>query len=658
MRHWLPIFALSSGCGYLGDEPSWLDQLVADSPCFRVDLLDGLDESSSNEVMDLFACVNKFGHIDPLTGTAQTLQTSNSRANASPAVEVARAVNAMLEVEVDPFVVAGVLVEALRSPDVSFDGWLDLALEWLVGEAAADARNHPDTLNLDHSVLVPLLEALEPAIGVLLDEDLRAAVWAGEVLGADETKRWVRTAGSMLESDDPAVREPLETALPNVGHAIEACQDGTNDRWSDASGNSLLDFTQVYIVQEDPVLAQIAPDLAPLVSDPLFANRLELELVNLHEAGALQAMPDQLAWMANVDLNGDPLGPGSEPSALFRFLRLLSETNQPMECTVGIWPLQIDFSFGNLAVTTLEIIADMDPQTAAATASFISLLTDNAVSEILLDLAVGTSACPTLTQDVVDDLVAVDVLTQPESQELLVVVVGLLDAAKNSGINHIPDVANALDLLHEGGGTQPLEELVRDLGPEPLVADLVQAIPVLANPESYGIQAGEEPAVDLSDAVWLLEWAFVPHPKTGLAGLEELRPLLRPILSQPETWTAVDRAGSLMRDESTQTSSMLELIPPLLALDPELVLLDQIGPLLAETAISEPMLRALEAPGVLDSLTLEVAQAPAEEPPMIFLGRLIADGTLDDLLALVDRLVGALMVDSNDESNAGPSSGQ
>jgi hypothetical protein len=344
--------------------------------------------------------------------------------------------------------------------------------------------------------------------------------------------------------------------------------------------------------------------------------------------------------MASVDLHGDPLTNPNEPSALFRFLRLLANTNEPMDCTIDLIFIQIPFSFGNLAVSVLELVADMNPETAAGAASILSLLIDNDIAEFSLDIAVGTNVCPTLTNDVVDDLVAVDVLTEPQAYDLLSVVVGILGPAKDDGqTNHIPDIADTVQLLHEAGGTEPLEELFRDIGTQPLLADLVEVVPILATPEAYGLTAGTEPAVDLANAIWLLDWAMAVDPETGRTGIEWLRPILRPVLIQQGTWDALDRASGLMRDETSDTSQLLDLLPPLLELDPDLVLLDNIGALLGERAIAAPLLRALESQGVLQALLAETPADGQPEVPLAFLGRLIADGTFDALLGLLDLLL-------------------
>ncbi len=630
------------GCGLLPDRPSWRDQLVADSPCFEVNLLDGLDDSSTDELRNLFDCVNHHGHVESIEPAVVSLEQGTTRAGLPAGVELATAVNAMGDLDVDPMALAGVLLDAMQAPDRPVEEMLDLALELVTGQRADRVRSGElSASNLDASVLTPLAEVGPIAIGSLLDGDLETAEWAGSVIVDPDTARWIRTGSAYLESDLPAVSTPLATAIPNLGHALLASQSPNNDRWAGATGESLKDLIRVYLVQDAPVLQNISPDAARLLGDPVFAAALENELVRLHQQHALQDLGPDLAWMANVDLHGNGLPP-SEPSALYRFLRLLANTNETMDCSV--WIIPIPFTDINLAVEVLNFIADMDPGSVQTAASVISILTGNGVSEFLLDQLADSGVCSTLTTEVMDDLIAVDVLTEPEARNLLTAIVGLLEVSKNGGnTNHIPDVANLLEEAHKAGGTPPLEELVRDLGNEPLFADLVDVVPILANPEEFGIVLDDAEPVDLAEAVSLIAWAFEVDETSGMTGLQELRPLLVPILKEDGTWETLDRAGVLMRDDASQTAHLLELLPPLIALDPELTLLQDLGPLLGERAVSAPLLRALETPGVLGSL---LADRPSdegqEEVPLAFMAGLIADGTLDDLLSLVDLLIADL----------------
>jgi len=339
-------------------------------------------------------------------------------------------------------------------------------------------------------------------------------------------------------------------------------------------------------------------------------------------------------------VNKQPV-PQAGLSALYRFLRLLSAANDPIDCELDFLITQIEFSFPNLAVAILELIAELDPDTVQGAVGIVSALTDNIVSEWMLHEAVDLQICPDLTHEVVDDMRAIDVLTGDEADSLLVAVVDLLDVMKNqSATNQIPVVADILDQMHAGGGTKALEELVLDLGDESVMVDLTDLIPALSDPERYGITDTVQDPVELQEAIGLLEWAFVVDEEKQQTGLEQMRPLLMATLEPDETWEALDHAAGLMADDQTQVHHIMDLIPPLLRIDPDLEILDEMGPLLSHKPIAEPLMRMLETEGLVTALLASEPQGDSDWVPLSFLGRVIATGVLDQLLGLIDMVLG------------------
>ncbi len=638
------LLVVATACGNPDRGSNWRDQLHADSPCFNVNLLDGLDEDSTREVRDLFDCANYHGHLEPLAPMVRS-QDANTRDGVNPGIELARTVNAMPEVDVDPFAIAGLLMNALQVEDRPIDEFLDISLELIYGDRAANVRTGEIPLtsaeHLRGGVLVPLGPILPRATGALLDDDLAAANWFGDLIAHAETKRWIRTFEAYVTSEDPKISAPLSGIIGHLGEAIDAAQSPENDRWPlQSSGDSLRDLLDLFFLQEDPILAQISDEAAIIVSDETFRESLQPALVSLHDKGHLQELPEQMLWMASVDVNEQPLRP-AELSALYRFLRLLSAANQPIDCELDFLIAQLEFSFPNLSVAILELIAEMDPDAVQGAVGIASALTDNLVAEWMLHEAVDLQICPDLTHEVVDDMRAMDVLTGPEAYSLLYAVVEILDVMKNgSDTNQIPVVADLLDQVHVAGGTKVLEELVIDLGDHSVMVDVFDLIPALSDPERYGITAGADKPVELQDAIGLLEWAFVVDEEKGQTGLEQMRPLLTALLEPDETWVALDKAGLLMADDQTQIHHLMDIIPPLLQIDPELEILDELGPLLGYKPIAEPLMRMIEADGLVTSLLATEPEGESPWVPMAFVGRLIVNGTLDDLLGLVDMVLG------------------
>ena len=68
------MFALLMvGCGGNTSPPSWTDQVSPSGPCWEVNLTDGLDESSTDELHGLFDCLNQGGNLDPFAGPRPAL---------------------------------------------------------------------------------------------------------------------------------------------------------------------------------------------------------------------------------------------------------------------------------------------------------------------------------------------------------------------------------------------------------------------------------------------------------------------------------------------------------------------------------------------------------------------------------------------------------
>lgn len=636
-----------AACGALVDEPRWWDRLQADSPCYRVDVLDGLDESSTAEVDDLFACVNHHGHIEPLMPVVDALHW-DSRTGDEAAIELARAVNAMTRVDVDPFAIAGVLAGALRADDRPIEEIVDLWLELVYGAPAADVRDGLVPLtsapHLEGGVLVPLAPVVPLTATALLDDESGTAAWVGGWIASPETRRWVRTLESWVTSDLPRVSEPVDGLVRHLGQMALATRTPGNDEWPAASGDSLRDLLEVAWLGPDPAIAHVADDAATLLADPGLRGSLEPSLVALYDAGHLDEVAPQVVWMTRVTPQGAPRSPGDD-SALEAFVRLLASSNQPMTCEVDLWLTTVEaYSTPNLAVRVLSLLADLEPGTVGTILDVTSWLTGNTVTDWVLRQAVNSGLCSGISTQQLEDLASVGTMTRPEAHDLLVVFVRVLeilkkDATTGASDGHLPVLADLVERLYDSGGYPALEELVRDVGEQQVLVDLVDLVPVLADPAAFGIRAGDEPAAGLQDALGLLEWVVKPDPD-GVAGWARLRPLVAPVLRHDQTWTALDHATRLMVDERTQTSRALDILPPLLAADPELALLDQLGPLLQDEALSQAFLRLIETPQVSAALLATEPQGDQQEVPLAFVSRLAAGDTLADLMALVDTLFG------------------
>jgi hypothetical protein len=388
-----------------------------------------------------------------------------------------------------------------------------------------------------------------------------------------------------------------------------------------------------------PIIEVISPEADEILGDPVVRATLPAALEDLHDQGHLQQVPKEVRWLASVDSDGESLSP-NELSGLASLARLLHDTNRPMVCSLDVIVTVIEVHLGNLAVTMLETIADQDPDLVGGGAGLIGTIVGWDLSETLLYAIADTEVCPVLTTDVVDDLGALDLVYDDSADDTLAVFIRLLNVLKYGQQSRIPAFVDLTSDLHSTGAMPPIEEVIRDLGDEPLLDDVIDLVPVLVDPDDHGIAAGSQPAADLQDLLGAALWVF--ERDGGQTGWEQMRPLVQAVVEQPGTWAATANAGPLLADQGSQTAHLFDLLEPMIESDPDLVMLDQVGALLGDRDIAEPLLRVAETPGVAEALLTPTPQGDDPEVPLAFGARLITGGALEDLLKMVDLLLGAL----------------
>lgn len=641
VRPLLPVvaatFAVSVACA-TQSVPSWRDQLIPDSPCYRVNLRDGLDETSTAEVRDLFDCINRGGQLDPLRPTVDALENGD-RDGVPAGIDVAKLVNALPHAHIDPFGLAGTALDLLRADDRPIDKFLDVYLELSYGVRAERVRDGTADVRsgdqLRNGVLIPLAPLLPVLSKALLDDDLSAATYASQKLADPETKRWIRSLSAAIASPDPRVSGPVSRLLPGFGALIGATHSPGNDRSYSTSGDSIHDLARVY-VGGAPLIVDIAAPADEIVSDTAVRSQLEAKIPAWYTAGHLQQLPDQLRWLASVDVDGNGLQKG-DTSALHALVRLLHDTNRPMRCSLDLWVTNLEFDVGNLAVAILDLIAGANPDLVQSGAGIIGTVLGWGVSDSLMNDIADSGVCPAFTPQVVHDLHAVDRIYDDRAYDLLVVFVDALGALRHGQSDRIPALADLATSVEDGNGVVPAEELIRDVADAPVLADAIDLVPVLANPPAYSLTAGDEPAVNLHDVMGLVVWVF--HEDSGRTGLERMLPLVEPVVDAPGTWDAERNLGRLLAEDGSETGQALNLLPPMLAIDPELDTLDQLAPLIGDPTLAGPLLRVTETDDV--GATLLAADPPGDpdEVPVGYVGRLVVDGTIDEVLATMNVIV-------------------
>ena len=79
-----------------------------------------------------------------------------------------------------------------------------------------------------------------------------------------------------------------------------------------------------------------------------------------------------------------------------------------------------------------------------------------------------------------------------------------------------------LDSMRNVDAIDPIQEVLRDLGPEPLLGDLVGMVPALVSPEDHGVALVEGGPITLDDLVDMLVWLERDQTSIGGIGWEPL----------------------------------------------------------------------------------------------------------------------------------------
>lgn len=615
----------------------WYAQLQADSPCYRVDLTDGLDTSSTVEVQDTFACLDHHGHLESLRPTAAALEV-NSAAGVPAGVELARAANALPATDLDPLAMVGGVVELLRGdPEVATHAQ-DVLLELLYGQNAAYVRregfDHTAPEALRQGAVVHLREALPEISQAVLDQDLEATDLLADVLEDPELHAWVWTVEGWNRSDDAVVEAPVDGLVSHLGEAVLTTRSPENDRWSDASGDSLRDLVTVATEGDRDLLDEVAPELSAILADAKVRAALPDLLVRLEREGHLEVTPDQAAWLVRIDKSGGLLQPGEE-SALKVLLRLLHRTNRPVRCSVNLWVGTLDIDLGNLAASLLRVLADQDPDAVQSAASLMGQVLGYGGEGVLEALA-ETGVCDGLDAQVVADLEAMERLGEPQTRGLTHTLIGLVQTLRDGDEDHVEDLTDVISDGWRGGLVPPLEEVVRDMGDADMADDLVHLVPVMDSPRLYGVGARTAEPRTLEDVLDAARWLV--DEEEGRTGWARTKPLLLPGLRSDGTWEALHAASAVMADRNSAVSRALDLLPELVDADPELTVLTGLAPALRDRDVVAPALRLASTHEVVDEMMADTPDEGQHEVPLAFLGHLVRAGALDDVLAMV-RLV-------------------
>ena len=641
-----------AGCAFVEGEERWSDQLQADGPCWRVELGDGLDESSTAELRDLFACVNQRGAIEPLAPMLDALE-QDSRAGVVLGIELAGLVNDLPALDVDLGGLLDLALALLEDPARPIEPLAELMVELTYGRPYAQVALLPDRgtqAELDQGAVRPALPVLGAVAGALLDQPEPALPLLAEVLVDPVVADSTCTLIGLATTGDAEAAALGADLLPALGQALQSATDDGNDLWSGASGDSLRDLVGALLLTpgDDGLTAVqgLRGQLLPMLEDELLVANLRQTITQARTDGRLDTLPAQLRYLAVVDVQGQDLVYGDD-SALLALLRLLDAGNTEVSCSVDLIVTDLSIDLGNLSVALLGLLAEQDPQTAADGVGLLSELLGWGLTESTLDLIASSGLCPAIDAQLVSDLGAVDRLSDPEVDDLLVVLLSALADLRDGEEDHLVDLVDLASGLVERGVVPPLEEALRDLGGGNLAADLSQIVGLVLDPAVLAVDGCPEGSTPLrfEGLVGLLRAALAD--RLGGAPLDVVEPMLATALTHDGTWTALQNLGALLRAPDARARQGLALLADLVRLDPQLTLITGLAPLLDQDALVYPLLRLAEAPALL-----EAAAAPSDlqrEGPLPWFSGLVLGGTLDSLLRTVDLALG--LFDEGDDAD-------
>jgi hypothetical protein len=640
------VTVVGAGCA-TPEQVSWQDQVTPSGACWDVDLSDGLDDSSTDELHALFDCLNQSGGFEPLRDTVDAfdqLGRDGDTLGFDLAHLLARApaagvdLGGLLELAVD-------LVEPDAKTGVRpIEMLLHASVEMVYGAPYATvAATGPSwgASALDEGAVRPLLPVLGSVATAVLDDGQDIPALLATALADPALSDLSCSVKGLWATSDPTLSALNDRLLGDLGAALGASQNADNDRWSSASGDSLRDLSDVLLLTTAgdglTPLEAMSPAILELVADADLIEALSTTLEQADNDGLLEPLPAELLHLVEVDANGDRLVDAGTDSALVALLRLMSAGNTEVSCSLDYWVASLDVDLGNLSVAILQLLAEQDPETVETGVSILGQVLGWAFTQGTLELIADSGVCPVIDDQLLADLAAVDRLNDSEVTHLTpLLLAGLADVHTAGEVDHIPALVDLLHLAWARGAAEPLEEVVRDLATSSLVNDAVVLLQVAIEPADLDTSVcadGSHP-VDLVDLAGLVRAGL--DEAGGETPLTTLHPALVAMAGADGTWTALHNMGELLRLDEAELHS---ISGQLLALSETTSSGDADGSLAAalrDPDLVEPALRLIESAALRDALG---ASELTREGPLPFYARLVSDGTLSSVLRTIDLVL-------------------
>ena len=611
-------------------QTDWGAQREANGPCYRANLVDGLDETSTDELHDVYACLNQQDNLAPLAGLDQSMDATASSGD-PVGLELARGVNRLPDHDLDVWDFAETGLAFVQSDEMVPVVEISVELLYARPYSQLDGVELKSGAALDAGVLPPALPVLRHSAAAILDEDLEPLHVMSDALEAPEFDQMAHTLAHLQQC--PTTTE-IVTALPeSLGDAIDETRDASNDHWPDASGDSFRDMAESLLVTTGNdgriALEHLADPARVILEDEQTRDRVLDAILTLEDEGRLDSLPPELLYLTTVNADGQPLQAGQD-SALVALIRLAHDANGEMTCSLDLWVTQLSVTLPNLSVSLLELVARTDPALVDGGVDLMGTLLGFGLSKSVMREIARSGLCDVFDEQVADDLDAVDRFNDPGAGDLLVTFHELLEALYEGDESRIPELVDILATTHAFGASNPIEEVVKDVGTRPLVYSVLDLVPAFRDPEAACGPMERDPMT--LTGLWDVAAAAV-RLENGASDIERLAPVLQAALAQEETYVVLGNAAGLLQHNAAVTPTFMALVPGLLELDPELELMRQLVPVLRDDGTTAPLLMVAESPEVIDALGRAEL---AEEGPLPFYARLVIGGTLDAALDMLD----------------------
>lgn len=588
---------------------------ASESPCFDVNLADGLSETDPRELLSLYRCLDAGGGYAELEDVVVAASQMRTRDD----VEISREVGALTREALQRVDVVSFLRQAsalLREEDAFLLHVVHTFAEWgygrpwpeVEGAFASGGAHLAGGQAVEGGLLRQLLLTMPTFATLSLDDPRRHEVWAAvaETARRAEVQSALFTLMTLVEADADGL---FAHVAPDFAlYFGAALAPGGTDTLVDlvrALGRQSPDL------QGSTAIVAIQRPVHQLLRDEDLVSDVVAAIGALHADGALMALPAQLAPLCAMDSQGGALDAGEE-SAFEAALLLLEAADQSVGC--GFLSTQ------SLSRTLLSTVASWD----GALVSDLVVLSEELVNAVL---GVAELACWGLDDGVRERLPALVRLAESGALEALVPLLAAVDRHPG-GTSALVD---AVSIFVRGGAADEFSEHARRVLDGPFLSNVFDIIGRFVSPTDPRARA------DLLDLLALVRFLVEEPPLSG-PDATPLALMWRPvgpwIDAENEAISGFLQSWAvLLGTPGAESHGFLHEVAPLLAVDPELQTVDALAELLLHPAFVEPTLRILEHEAFVERLAaLEVEGG--QGGPIAMLCRFAAEGTGEAALAL------------------------